>query len=144
MPLQEVILLLQAAIEASVYIAPTEPGLTGAELYEIGRRIGLKDGEIGDAMPRVASQYFGGRDGRLLLDELRWHMPGQLIFREDPDLRNPDAFDFIVSELSNLAREVGGGSARLDRSIMVERAVAGAIRRHDVEVAITLMMASAQ
>jgi hypothetical protein len=71
-------------------------------------------------------------------------MPGFLIFREEPDLRNPDAFDFVVSELSNLAREVGGGSARLDRSIMVERAVAAAIPRHDVEVALTLMVLSGQ
>jgi hypothetical protein len=41
-------------------------------------------------------------------------MSGQLIFREEPDLRNPDAFDFVVSQLSDLAREVGGGNARLD------------------------------
>lgn len=144
MPLQEVILLLQAAIEASIYVAPTEPGLTATELYEIGKRIGLKEGEIGDALPRVARRYFGGRDVRLLLDDPLWHMPGSLIFREEPDLRNPDAFDFVVSELNNLAREVGGGSARLDRSIMVERAVAAAIPRHEVEVAITLMVLSGQ
>jgi hypothetical protein len=143
MPLQDVILLLQAAIEASVYVAPTEPGLTATELYEIGERIELKEGEIGDAMPRVATQYFGGRD-RLLLDEPLWVMPGQLIFREEPDLRNPDAFDFVVSQLNDLAREVGGRNARLDRSIMVERAVAAAIPRHDVEVAITLMLLSGQ
>ena len=79
-------------------------------------RIGLKEGEIGDAMPRVARQYFGGGDRRLLLDEILWHMPGSLVFVEEPDLRNPDAFDFVVSQLDNLAREVGGGSARLDRS----------------------------
>lgn len=144
MPVQEVIQLLQAAIEASVYVAPTEPGLTATELYEIGMRIGLKEGEIGDAMPRVARQYFGGGDRRLLLDEILWHMPGSLVFVEEPDLRNPDAFDFVVSQLDNLAREVGGGSARLDRSIMVERAVAAAISRHDVEVAITLMVLSGQ
>lgn len=141
MPLQEVVQLLQAAIEASVYIAPTEPGLTATELYELGTRLGLKEGEIGDAMPRVASEYFGGRD-RLLLDEPLWAMPGQLIFREEPDLRNPDAFDFVVSQLNNLAREVGSGKAQLDRSIMVDRAVAEAIPRHDVEVAITLMVLS--
>jgi len=144
MSLQEVVQLLQAAIEASVYIAPTEPGLTGTELFEIGKRIGLKDGEIGDAMPRVVTQSFGGRGRRLLLDESLWHMPGHLIFREDPDLRNPDAFDFIVAQLDGLAREVGGGRARLDRSVVVERAVAGAIPRHDVKVAITLLILSGQ
>jgi hypothetical protein len=144
MPRQEVVQLLQAAIEASVYIAPTEPGLTVSELYEVGKRIGLKDGEIGDAMPQVATQYFGGRDRRLLLAEQLWQMPGFLIFREEPDLRNVSAFDFVVSQLNDLAREVGAGNAQLDRTIMGDRAAAEGLPRHDVEVAIALMKLSGQ
>jgi hypothetical protein len=143
-PLQEIVQLLKAAIEASVHAAPTEPGLTATELYEVGRRMGLKDGEIGDAMPQVATQYFGGRDRRLLLDEMGWHQAGHLIFAEDPELRNVAAFDFVVSQLNELVREVGGGNARLDRTIMVDRAVAGSLSRHDVEVAITLLVLSGQ
>jgi len=69
MPLQEVVQLLQAAIEASVYIAPTEPGLTATELYEIGKRTGLKEGEIGDAMPQVqGSILVGATDGCSLMN----------------------------------------------------------------------------
>jgi hypothetical protein len=115
-----------------LYIAPTEPGLTVTELYEIGKRIGLKEGEIGGAIPHVARQYYGGGDRRLLLGEQLWQIgPGVLIFVEEPDLRNPGAFDFVVTQLNDLAREVGAGKAQLDRSIMVERAVAAAIPRHD-------------
>lgn len=144
MPLQQIVTLLQAAIEASVYVAPTEPGLTVTELYEVGSRLGLKDGEIGDAIPQVATQYFGGRDRRQLLTEQFWHMPGFLIFAEEPDLRNDLAFDYVVSQLNELAREVGSGRAQLDRSIVIERAVATGLPRHDVEVAITLMVLSGQ
>jgi hypothetical protein len=144
MPLQNVVQLLQAAIEASVYISPKEPGLTAAELYEVGKRIGLKEGEIGDAMPRVAPQTFGGRDRRLLLDESLWHQSGYFIFAEEPELRNVAAFDFVVVQLNDLAREVGVAKAKLDRSIMVDRAAAATITRHDVEVAIALMILSGQ
>jgi hypothetical protein len=144
MPSQQVVQLLQAAIEASVYIAPTEPGLTLTELFEIGNRIGLKDGEISDAMPQVATQYFGQPNRRLLLPEHLWHLSGFLIFREEPDLRSVEAFDFVVSQLNDLTRDVGSGKAQLDRSIIVERAVAAGIPRHDAEVAITLMVLSGQ
>src|SRR5271166_5173956 len=114
MSLQEVVKLLQAAIEASVYVAPTDPGLTADELYEVGKRLGLKDGEIGDALPQVATQSFGARNRRLLLNSPLWHMPGFLIFAEEPELRNVAACDFVVAQLNELVREVGMGRARLD------------------------------
>ena len=142
--MQQVVQLLQAAIEASVYVAPTDPGLTTAELYEVGRRLGLKDGEIGDAMPQVAVQYFGGSDRRLLSPEHAWAMPGHLIYMEDPELRNPEAFDFVVSQLNEMAREVGAGNASLNREIIVARAATKSIPRHDVEVAVALMLLSQQ
>lgn len=144
MSLQQVVQLLQAAVEASVYVAPTEPGLTATELHEVGKQLGLKEGEIGDALPQVATQYFGGRDQRLMLPEHAWHLSGYLIFAEEPDLRNASAFDFVVGQLNELVREVGSGKARLDRSVMLDRAQAQSIRRHDVEVAITLMVLSKQ
>jgi hypothetical protein len=139
--LQEVVHLLQASIEASVYIAPTEPGLTIAELYEIGKRLGLKDGEIGDALPQVATSRFGGR---LILDESFWQVSGSLVLAQEPDLRSPAAFDFVVEQLNQLVREVGALRARLDRRIMIDRAKTQSIPPHDVEVAITLMLLSGQ
>jgi hypothetical protein len=144
MSLDQVIHHLQAAIEASVYIAPTEPGLTAAELWEVGKRLDYKDGEIGDAMPKVATQYFGDANHRLLMGTIYWRQSGFLIFGEEPDHRKPEAFDFVFSELNELVREIGQQNAQLDRKIIVERAAAKSISRHDVEVAITLMVLSEQ
>lgn len=144
MLLQEVVQLLQAAIEASVYVAPTEPGLTASDLYEVGRRLGLKDGVIGDALPNVSAQLFGQPDERLLLPEYLWHMPGYLLFAENPDLRSPIAFDFVTEQLNDLAWEVGTARARLDRRIIVDRGRAKLIEEHDIQVAITLMVLSGQ
>jgi hypothetical protein len=135
MPLQEVVQLLQAAIEASVYVAPTEPGLTASELSEVGKRLGFKEGEISDALPRIATKYFGKGHQRLLLADHFWHMPGYLIFAEEPDLRNPAAFDFVVTQLNELVREVGGANARLDRRVILDRAQAQSIDPNDCEYA---------
>jgi hypothetical protein len=136
---REVVQHLQACIEASVYVAPTEPGLTVAELYEIGERLGLKKGEINDALPQVATQYSPGTERRLLLSGHLWQMYGNLVFGEEPDLRDPAAFDFVVSQLNEVVREMGSAKVCLDRSVVLERAQAQSISRQHVEVAITLM-----
>ncbi|HXE26991.1 MAG TPA: hypothetical protein VN656_00685 [Stellaceae bacterium] len=142
MALQDAIKLLQAALEASVYVSPAEHGLTFRELYEVGSRLGLGEGEIGDALPRVVQQGFGGRNERLQLDDMHWHMAGHLVFREDPDLRNELAFDFVIAQLNQLAKQLGAARAQLDRAIIVERATVNSISRHDVELALSLMILS--
>lgn len=144
MALSDVVRLLQACIEASIYIAPTEPGLTINELSEIGKRLGLREGEIGDALPHVAPQHFGQRNRRLMLPDHMCQMLGQLALAEDPDLRVPGAFDFVVAQLNELVRDVGSQRASLHRSIMVERSQTQSISRHHVEVAIALMVLSGQ
>jgi hypothetical protein len=131
---QEIISFLKAALECSVFVAPLEPGLTYDELIEVGKRAGYQQGEIGDALRFVTTQYFGAK--RLLPD------PGTtaswvFLSREEPDYRDFDAFDFVVGELNTLARAEGAAKALLQRSVMVERAVAKGISRHAVEVAIT-------
>jgi len=144
MPLQDVINSLQAALEASVYVSPTEHGLTISEVYEVGKRLGFGEGEIGDALPRVVQQRFGGRNDRLHLDEHYWQFLGNLVFREEPELRNYIAFDFVIGQLNELAKQLGSGRAQLDRAIIVERGVANSVPRHDLEVAITLQTLSGQ
>ena len=47
---QEVQQFLAAALECSVYVAPKDPGLTHAELFEAGGRVGYQEGELGDAL----------------------------------------------------------------------------------------------
>lgn len=144
MPLQDVINNLQAALEASVYVSPAEHGLTIAELYEVGKRLGFGEGEIGDALPRVLQQGFGGRNDRMQLDDMHWHMAGFLGIREEPDLRDERAFDFVIGQLNELAKQLGIRRAQLDRQIIVERALANSISRHDVELALALLSLSGQ
>jgi hypothetical protein len=133
--LNEVLKFIRAALECSVYVSPTDPGLTHAEIIEVGARAGFQPGEIGDALPQVADQL---RSGPRLL-------PSQTIVTfwgiyqdEDPEYRNFSAFDFVFSELRASVRVEGAQKARIERSVLVERAIAGGIPRNDVEVAITM------
>lgn len=142
MPSQDAVLLLQAAIEASIFVAPTEHGLTVAELYEVGKRAGLKEGETSDAVRELTKNHFGGRDKRVVIDEHLAHLCGYLTFAHDPELRDPEAFDFVVAELKSLEKEVGERNAQLARNVLVARA--DQALRHHVEVAITLMVVSGQ
>jgi len=131
---QEIISFLKAALECSVFVAPLEPGLSYEELIEVGKRAHYQQGEVGDALRFVTTQHFATK--RLLPDH---GTTASWIFftREEPDYRNFDAFDFVISELNALARAEGAASALMQRSVMVERAVAKGIPRHDAEVAIT-------
>lgn len=131
---QEIINFLRAALECSVFLDPTEPGLSYEEILEVGRRVGWQAGEIGDALQYATKQFIGAK--RILPDDntvASW----VFFFHEEPDYRNFDAFDFVVSELNARARADGAANARLERSLVVERAVAKGIPQNDIEVAIT-------
>ncbi len=131
---QELISFLKAALECSIFVAPQDAGLTYEELIEVGKKADYQAGEIGDALRFVTTPHFGS--ARLLPDKNE--MASWVFFsREDPDYRNFDAFDFVIAELNALAKADGATRALLQRSVMVERAAAGGIPRHDVEVAIT-------
>jgi hypothetical protein len=140
---QEVVRQLQACLEASVYVAPSDFGLTYDELMEVGKSLGLKEGEINDALPQVGPIVRPTR--RLVLPKHLWETLGHLAFLEDPDRRNVDAFDFVVTQLNELARQVGAAKASLDYNILLDRAQAHAqIKRRDIELAITLLVQSGQ
>ena len=131
---QEIITFLKAALECSVFVDPIEPGLSYEEILEVGKRAGLQAGEIGDAMRYATTQFIGSK--RILPDDntlASW----VFLSHEEPDYRNFDAFDFVVSELNARARADGAGKARLERSIVVERAIAKGIPEKDIQVAIT-------
>jgi hypothetical protein len=137
----ETVRFLKTALECSVYLAPTDPGLTKAELFVAGSQAGFQAGEIGDAMQSVATQYFGG-NGKLLPDpDPMW--PHFLLMRE-PDYRNIKAFDFLHTEFNARIRAEGGKNARLERNVLVERAVAANIPRRDMEIAITISIMCGQ
>jgi hypothetical protein len=131
---QELVLFLKAALDCSIFVAPEDAGLTYDELIEIGKRADYQAGEIGDTLRFVTMSYLG--NDRLLPDKnetAAW----VFFFPEDPEYRNFDAFDFVIAELNALAKAEGAARALLQRSVMVERAVAKGISRHDVQVAIT-------
>jgi len=102
--LGEVTKFVRAAIEASVYIAPTDPGLTRQEIETIGKEAGFLPGELGDAIQRLDSRPNGNE--RALPDapiRTLW-----LIHRlNDPEYRNFAAFDFVISALQLAVRSEG-------------------------------------
>jgi hypothetical protein len=130
----DIVEFLKAAVECSVFIEPLSPGLTYEELVEIGKRAGYYEGEINDALPKVGQGCGRGRKYVPRQDEtLFWAH----LCREDPDYRNFDAFDFIVSELNMLVRKMGVASAAIHRDVLVELATQKGISRHDIQLAVT-------
>ena len=134
MHLQKLTTFLKAALECSVYLAPTDPGLSTSELFEVGRRAGYQEGEMGDALPRVATQYFG--QSRKLQPDPDPMWP-HFVLPQTPDYRNVAAFDSLYSQFNDSIRALGRG-ARLERAVIVERAIAQGIARNDIEAAVTI------
>ena len=141
-PSQKVVAFIQAALECSIFVAPLEPGLSYDEIVEVSKRAGFQEGEVNDALPHVVHQTFGG-DGRLEpnlqashFDIFNWTL--------EPELRNLQAFDFVFSEFNQLIKLVGGKAARIERSVIVERACSQGLSRNDVEVTITILLLTKQ
>jgi hypothetical protein len=135
---QEIKQLFVAALECSFYVAPKEPGLTSDELGEVGSRLSLQQGEITDAISETVTQYFGGKNPRLLPKKdvlLHWHA---FIIVEEPDYRNAHAFDFLYEQFAESARAHGARNARVEHGVLVERAVAQGIPEVDIEAAIAI------
>lgn len=130
----EIINFLKTALECSVLIATIDPGLSFQELSEIGKRAGYLEGEINDALPHVGMSYFGTKKVVPAKEDTNSWV---FFFPEHPDYRNIDAFDYIISELNMMTRNVGSAQAVIERNVLVERAVAKGIPRADVQVAIT-------
>jgi hypothetical protein len=139
---QEIISLLKAALECSIYISPRDPGLTHQELLEIGKRAGYLAGEINDSLRNVVTAYFGRQPKHLPSeqDTAIWAP----YFPEEPEYRNFVAFDFVIEELNQLTRSEGGARAVLDRNVLVDRAVPKGISSHDIEVAATWLKMAKQ
>jgi hypothetical protein len=139
---QEITKFLRAALECSVYLAPNDPGLTREELFEIGKRIGLQDGEIGDALQGVTTEYMGVK--RLLPDVSTTMAWATYLHNEEPEYRNFNAFDFVVSALNARVRADGEMKAQIERSLVVENAVARGIPQNEIEAAITIQIMTSE
>ena len=129
----DILSYFKAALECSIFVKPTEPGLSYDELREVGRRLGYQDGEIGDAIHHAGQSYM--RSMRVVPLQ---HEANHLVFhfKEDPELRNYNAFDFVISQIYERVRADGISQAQLEHSVIVERAVSQGIPRDDIEAAI--------
>ena len=138
---QEIVSLLKAALECSVYVSPRDPGLTYEELAIIGTRAGYLEGEVNDALLHVGIRFWGVP--RIVPSEqetTQW----VFFFPENPEYKDYAALDFVFEELNLLLRSEGEAGAEVERSVLVERAVAKSIQRHNIEVAITWLAMAKQ
>ena len=138
---QEIISLLKAALECSVFVSPRDPGLTYGELATIGTTAGYLEGEVNDALRHVASRFYGvPRIVPAEQDIGQW----AFFFPENPEYKDYAALDFVFDELNLRLRSEGEARAQIERSVLVERAVAKGIERHNIEVAITWLVMAKQ
>lgn len=99
---QEIVSVVQAALECSIYRAPTEPGLTWDEIIQCVRHLGYDDGEIADALRTLSQQ----REGKRYMPTYHQVM-GFFYESTEPDFRNLDAIDFIFRQMRDIARKEG-------------------------------------
>lgn len=137
MKFHEVQEFVRAALECTLFLSPRAPGLTHAELVEVGGRAGYQPGEVGDAIQSATAgaRVLGGR-----LQPRSNPLWDHFHFVQDPDFRNIDAFDFVCSELRAIVRAEGTARAAIARDVLVERAAARALPSLDVEAAITILL----
>jgi hypothetical protein len=137
--LMEIKKFLNAAMECSVYHAPTEPGLTWQELAEAGKRAGYAEGETHDAIMSLHNNRIPS--GKFAPDGAQFIHWAAFSFVVTPEYRNIAAIDCIYRELNENLRHMGKGAAGVERSVLIERAVAAGYPRKDAEVALTIGVA---
>jgi hypothetical protein len=137
MTLRDVRQFLLAALECSIYIEPRSPGLTRDEIFEVARRDGFRDGEIGDALGQIRPECVTDKYQYPKTQAGIWCL---FLHNEEPEYRNADAFEFVVSELKERVRSEGVSKAQIDRGVIVELAVAKGLPQIEVEAAITILI----
>lgn len=137
--LQEVNHFVETALECTLYLSPAQLGLSTEELVRIGAGFGFEAGEIEDALPGASGPRRMGDPYLKPNPSPVWdHFPGY----KDPDFRSVAAFDFVYNELRALVRSEGKARARLDRTVLLARAVEAQLKTLDVEAAITILIST--
>jgi hypothetical protein len=137
----EVIGAIQAALEASIFQSPRNPGLTLDEIQEVLKRLDFKEGEIKDT---IADLWRLGRieqisDGKYRLDPNLMLLPMMWGISVENYPAKPEALDFPIVYLRGLQREVGRGNAKISRSDLVAAGSAQGNDPLDMEIAVTLL-----
>jgi hypothetical protein len=91
------------------------------------------------ASPRALGAALLSKVGRSVLprivpaeqDTTQW----AFFFPEKPEHKDYAALDFVVGELNLLLRSEGETRAQIEHTVLVERAVAKGIQRHNIEAA---------
>jgi hypothetical protein len=130
-------ILLREALMASIFAAPTDHGLSYDELMEVGRCAGHKDGTINDALQQIPYTY---RERNRLMPDANDILHAKTFLPEEPELHDFDALDFVASAINERIDDEGVKAARIDRSVLVERAKASGLNASAVQGAITFMV----
>jgi hypothetical protein len=129
--------IVKAALECSIYVSPRERGLTVEELVEVAQRVGLKRGEILDAIPQATGpRYFGDKYLQMPKD----YYASEFHFEQAPEYRNVTAFEFVNTYLREMVRSEGRAAARVSRSVLVANGAGQGIAEIDLEVAVTMYL----
>ena len=129
--------LLEAAVEASLYIQPAEHGLTHAELLEIATRAGFGEGEVRDALPSATIEHRGEGPYRYQFSKILASV-FLLDFgaEQDPDFRNIEAFQFVFDTFEDARKRLGKGFPSYSLDNIRAKAEQAGLETRDVEVAV--------
>ncbi len=139
--LLEIHKFINAAVEASIYVNPTDHGLTPSEVFEVGRGAGFLDGELRDAVNNMLQ--FGGlgtNDGRLRLVSDPSFQLADFILELDPEFRNVKAFQFVAMRFRELARQFGMSEAKANRASLVAQGIEAGFSQNEIEVAVEMSL----
>lgn len=99
-----------AALEASIYVAPTDHGLLLPELVQLGKDLDHHEGEIQDAVNASHFHRIERDNGRFCLDGDGSTRLACFLSRMDPEPKNWRAFESVYVQ-RELARQVGQATA---------------------------------
>jgi hypothetical protein len=118
-----------AALEASMLVRPRDHGLTRDELVEAGGRLGLRPGELADAINRQLGQADWATRRLQLQGPQVIGLNADFNDELDPDYRDFASFEFVRQELQTLAAEHGEAAAKLTRDVLIQRGVQRGLER---------------
>src|SRR5690606_35529971 len=113
---RKVAAVLREALEHSAYFAPTDFGLSRQELPEVARRMEIGDGEFDASLHDASKQAIDGSRRLRPRTVVVW---SDLSHFKEPDLRNPDSFEFVLKQMASL-KAAQADNPGFDRTVLVE------------------------